>query len=201
MNPTSPDPLGAKTSIQVGTRMFDYLHPEEFKPDLRVLVKALSHIARFGGHTEKFYSVAQHCVLTSVLCPSRPWDALMHDLPEALYGDFTSPMKNLLRETAPKFMERLAAIDLMLEDSFLYCASQDAVHRADLVALAMEHRDLQPNSWACEPYWKNLPADIPAYVVKPASPEEAEKIWWARFKYLQAMGKAPKGGLIPEGVI
>ena len=55
------------------------------------IAHALSNLCRFGGHTERFYSVSQHCILTMKLAesdghsPDLQLFALMHDASEA-YG-------------------------------------------------------------------------------------------------------------------
>tara|TARA_R100000541_G_scaffold8848_1_gene16456 strand:+ start:347 stop:847 length:501 start_codon:yes stop_codon:yes gene_type:complete len=66
-------------------------------PSIEVIAFALSHLNRFTGHVGQ-YSVAQHCVHASHLVG--PEDlrlaALLHDAPEAIYGDLSSPLKGYL---------------------------------------------------------------------------------------------------------
>jgi hypothetical protein len=175
-----------KHSIQLGTQLFDYTDPFSHTPKLRDAVHAISNICRFGGHT-RFYSVAQHCVLVSVLAKYRPWDGLAHDLAEAYYGDFPTPLKALIRDTCPLLAARLRTIDTLVEEAFLFDPHQDEVKKADTLALAMERRDLLPRCDAADGpdgAWAFLPKDLPEYIIRPLSPEEAEKAWWARYESL-----------------
>ncbi len=180
----SPSPY----SIQIGSQPFDYLAPWDHKFDLREAVKALSHIPRFGGHAGG-YSVAQHCVLVSVICPSRPWDGLAHDLAEAYYGDFPTPLKRLMKESSPILKARLNAIDLAVEEAFLFMPDQEAVKKADLTALSTERRDLMPAG--CNDIWAPLPPPVD-FTLVPLTPAKAEIAWWMQYEKLSAAGKAPK---------
>ena len=65
----------------------------------------LSNVHRWGGATE--FTVAQHCVIVSHLCPPEyaAW-GLLHDLPEAVLGDVVHHLKALLGE-AYRSIERL----------------------------------------------------------------------------------------------
>lgn len=69
--------------------------------DMAVVGHALAHICRYGGHTSRFYSVAEHCVLLAEYFELRAkpglakW-ALVHDAPEAFVGDVIRPLKRRL---------------------------------------------------------------------------------------------------------
>lgn len=73
-----------------------------YRPDqeairLEDIAHALSNICRFGGHTKRFYSVAQHSCLVSYLAPAQlRFAALMHDAAEAYLGDVIKPLKHIL---------------------------------------------------------------------------------------------------------
>lgn len=71
--------------------------PYDVDPSMILLddiVHALSKICRYNGHTDQFYSVAQHSVYTSYLVPPQhAMSALMHDATEAYIGDMPKPIK------------------------------------------------------------------------------------------------------------
>jgi len=57
---------------------------------------ALAHLTRFGGHTQRFYSVAQHALQVSCMVPAADALAgLLHDASEAYFVDVPRPLKHL----------------------------------------------------------------------------------------------------------
>jgi len=63
------------------------------------IAHALSHLCRFMGHTNMFWSVAQHSLLVSEKMPGGPEDklvGLLHDAAEAYTNDLASPLKAFL---------------------------------------------------------------------------------------------------------
>lgn len=76
---------------------FDYLSPETHEYSIDVIAHALSNLCRYGGHSRRFYSVAEHSVVVSHLVPSRyALVGLLHDASEAYCGDVASPLKRLI---------------------------------------------------------------------------------------------------------
>ena len=70
------------------------------------IAHALSHLCRYGGHCDHFYSVAQHSIAVSYLVePQNALCGLMHDATEAYLVDMPRPIKykiNQYREIEDK---------------------------------------------------------------------------------------------------
>lgn len=67
------------------------------------IAHSLSHLCRFTGHTNMFWSVAQHSLLVSEKMPGGPEAklvGLLHDAAEAYTNDLSSPLKKLIRDEA-----------------------------------------------------------------------------------------------------
>ena len=163
-------------------RRFDLVSFDEDQIQVEDIASALSKLCRFGGHTRKFYSVAQHSCLVYDNLSGKPIEVrkqgLLHDSPEAYLGDVVSPLKSLLPE--------YTAIEKRLEKAIfskfgLPCELHPDVKAADLTALSTEARDLIPNL----DLWDNVLA-IPPWPDKivPWSPETAEQQFLRRFASL-----------------
>lgn len=129
------------TWIQTNSgRIFDLLEPHPDAIDIEDIAQALSNLARFTGHTDFFYSVAQHSVLVStIVSPAHALIGLMHDATEAYVGDVARPLKALLPDY--KLIEH--RVWLAIAEKFDLPAEIPAeVKHADNVALMTERRDL-----------------------------------------------------------
>lgn len=76
------------------------------------IAHGLSHICRWTGQIEEFYSVAQHSVLASQITDAKfALAALMHDASEAYLGDVSRPLKHAMpnyRVMEDKIMSAIA---------------------------------------------------------------------------------------------
>ena len=75
-------------------QQFYPLAPRAEDVDLLDIAHALGMLCRYNGHTQRFYSVAEHCVLMSqAVAPEHALWALLHDATEAYVGDMIRPLK------------------------------------------------------------------------------------------------------------
>jgi hypothetical protein len=82
-------------------RPFWPLDPRPEDVDPLDIAAALSMICRYGGHTHRFYSVAEHCwLLSHAVAPEHALWALLHDATEAYVGDMVRPLKRSMPEYA-----------------------------------------------------------------------------------------------------
>lgn len=95
--------------------MFDPLHPDPAKIDIRDIAHALSFLCRANGHFKSFYSVGQHCVNCAREAEARGYSrkvqlaCLLHDASEAYLSDVTRPVKQEL----PQYLQ----IEMPLQDT------------------------------------------------------------------------------------
>lgn len=74
----------------------------ELKIDIRDIARGLAHLSLLNGQTLKPYSVAQHSVLVSELCPREfSFAGLMHDAHKAYFGELSEPTRQLFDKYAP----------------------------------------------------------------------------------------------------
>ncbi len=85
----------------------DMIHVEE-------IAHALSLLCRYNGHTRRYYSVAEHCILMADWVAKQTWatpldvlTALHHDDAEYIIGDLARPVKAKM----PQFKELELILD------------------------------------------------------------------------------------------
>lgn len=163
MTAESP-PDASRTWIELRSgAAFDLLDPTADQVVLDDLIYAVCRIARFIGHTNANpWTVGAHSLLVADLL--RRWGAppeivregLLHDIAEGIYGDIPSPVAialdvlvddnglamNPLRELRRR-VDRVVRAQLSLPET-----ESPLVKRADLVALAIEVRDLRASACA-----------------------------------------------------
>lgn len=193
-------------SAPSGARVF-ITEPEETAASGAVRIEdiahALSQVCRFGGHTRRHYSVAQHCVLVSRLVD--PEDALwglLHDAPEAYMGDLVGPFKREMPERFWKAYEhRWDSVirhifkvpfgpDIRPWDTaYLRRAQERRIKAADILLLGREQIDLMPFGREDAEQlgyldgrrpWTALPR------IRPWSARKARRAFLLRFKELTA---------------
>ena len=150
-------------------RRVSLLNPSPSQIVIGDIAHGLAHQCRFNGHTNKFYSVAQHSVLVASILPRELRLAgLLHDASEAYLGDVVQPLKDLL----PEYQSIEANFCKVLGERFgVNLQHNDAIRHADLVVLATERRDLMPMDTAD---WSSIAGITPmSRTIKPMTPDVA----------------------------
>ena len=166
-----------------------HVHPLDPQPEeisIFDVAHSLSQICRFLGHTEGFYSVAQHSVLVSRHVPNEDalW-GLLHDASEAYLCDLPAPIKH----DPQMSIYRIAEDRLMLavcERYGLRPEMPESVKLADKVLLATEFRDVTTLD---DPEWvrMNIGAEpLATYHIASWAPAYAESMFLNRFEELTA---------------
>lgn len=163
------------TILTIEGEYFDFTSPETSKYSIYAIAHALAHICRFGGHTRKFYSVAQHCVMLSyIVPPEHALAGLLHEAGEPFAGDMPAPLKMLLPEykAIEKNIEACVLERFGLDRTLPAC-----IKHADYVMLATEQRDLMNNRSG--EVWSSTNGIQPlAQKIRPWP------IWWARLRFI-----------------
>jgi 5'-deoxynucleotidase YfbR-like HD superfamily hydrolase len=157
------------------------LDPKPEEVDINDIAHSLALQCRFNGHSNSFYSIAQHSVFVSRIVPSEQALAgLFHDAPEAYTGDIVSPLKKFL---PPEFREIEKAIEKAIFEHFkIENADHSEIKKADKIALFTEMRDLMnkpPAKWDDQDLFEPHPEKL-----IPLNPEKAEQEFLERYKEL-----------------
>lgn len=151
---------------------------------------ALSHLCRFGGHVKQFYSVAEHVVRVSNICPNYPMWGLHHDDSEAYMVDLPRPIKRHSQMgELYRGHERILLIEVCKAFNLPYDLNHVELHPhevelADGILLATEKRDLVGK---CYKQWEKLGEPLKE-VIKPMAPQEAKIAYLNRHYYLLSKG-------------
>jgi hypothetical protein len=159
---------------------FNLLHPTAEMICIEDIAYALAHICRFGGHTNHFYSVAQHSVLVSHIVPKHlALEGLLHDAAEAYVGDMVKPLKNLL----PAYSDIEINIERVIFEKFGFSIPLDPLVKvSDIILLNSERRDVMPST---QGMWDKLNGvdSLPDTIVAWSS-SSAKDAFLDRFKLL-----------------
>lgn len=139
--PVTEPNLGGWFQTYTGVQFFP-VSPEPGSIRIRDIAHALAQMPRFTGHTQRFYSVAQHSVLAASLVPEsdRLW-ALLHDASEAYLCDIAKPLKMMPEFAGYRVIE--AHLQTMIFSTFGLTGPEPAsVKLADRTMLATEASQL-----------------------------------------------------------
>lgn len=172
-------------------RKFWPLDPRPEEVFIDDIAHHLAAINRFNGATRVPYSVAQHSVLVSEICPGAYslW-GLLHDAAEAYMSDIIRPVKSWLCIQAPSGLESIAKVEDRIAKAiatrFGYPGGEPScgchVHNADTIALGAERRDLMTptdDEWSCLRGWESRIARVAK--IEPVSFDIAKSRFLRRF--------------------
>jgi hypothetical protein len=165
-------------------------YPLEPKPEeilIEDIAHALARLCRWGGHSDNFYSVAQHSCFVAELLKARGYavnvclEGLLHDATEAYMSDVIRPLK---REPGlmPGYVEAEAGLGKVIFERFgLVWPISSAVKEADDDLLHYEACNLfePPLVWARNEY-------LPLPVMLPWGPPLAEERFLVAFEALRS---------------
>ncbi len=139
--------------MQTYTKKFSFLDPQPEDVCFDDIIMSLSQNCRFNGHCNGFYSIAQHSLNVSRLVETNKYTALLHDAPEAYYGDLSTPFKVALEQKLGSGLrDILDKIDKVVSIALNYnYPIPIEVKYADAIMLATEKRDLMiPVDWGID---------------------------------------------------
>lgn len=144
-------------------RLIDPFNPTRANIHIDDIAHALSLICRFGGQTDRFYSVAEHCIFVATIAEERhgPRTALwglLHDAAEAYLGDIVSPLKRTdafagYRLAEYRFECEIWRRYLQIErDGFEGIGIRREIAQIDHETLRLEAEHLMPAAIAAHPH-------------------------------------------------
>lgn len=128
-------------------KQFYPFDPKPDQIDIEDIAHALANVCRFTGHTNQFYSVAEHSVHVSrLVSPEHALQALLHDGSEAFLSDIAAPIKPFLPDY--KALEKTVQRAVYYRFGLPY-EDHPEVKAADVAMLAAEAKYLMGNpNWA-----------------------------------------------------
>ncbi len=145
-----------------GRKFFPFA-PNTIDVDIIDIAHALSNICRFNGHSQHFYTVAQHsCIVARQCAPQNKLWGLLHDAAEAYIQDLVRPIKRAMGRGVYEQAE--AQLQLAIAEKFnLPTTLPEEVKYWDDVILRTEQRDIMisASGEAHEWHWERPVEPLP----------------------------------------
>lgn len=182
--------LPGKQDAWIQTYTGGVFHPFNPQPEevhILDIAHALANTCRYGGHTLRFYSVAEHCALLAAYFfanndTSAARLALLHDAAEAYVMDVPSPIKPYIGGYATLEANIEVAV---LERFGMFFTPPSVFERVTAADRAILHNEKTVLMAPCDKPW-NLPGqplDLPVEVAG-LLPDGAKGIFLSMFKSL-----------------
>lgn len=138
--------------------LFNLMEPNPDHINIDDIANGLSNNCRWNGQTQRFYSVAEHCIKCywhyvwmrggkenpANINKKAALAILLHDAEEAYWSDFITPVKNLL----PDLKAKMDELRIMIYKKFdVYPDENTAilVHHIDQYILVWEYQNVMLN--------------------------------------------------------
>jgi hypothetical protein len=148
------DGISSDSKVYNPTKNYE---PGESEVVIEDIAHALSNKCRFSGHSLRYFSVAEHSVIVSLLCPQdiALW-GLLHDASEAYLIDLPTPLKYLPEFAWYRKLEEKVTNVIMNRFS-LPQKEPKLVKTADKTCLVTEKRDNMRVTFEWENKYKEMP--------------------------------------------
>jgi len=165
-------------------RQFWPMEPDPGDVAIEDIAHALSMLCRYGGHSSRFFSVAEHSILVGEKVGIQ---GLIHDAAEAYLLDIPSPVKRLIpgysvaEDRVQRVIHRALGVPPPRKEE------EERLREADLRVMLNEKDVLHPvtrnwevtrNGHRLEPY----PSGVPIQCLPPAEAEAAFLAAWEKLR-------------------
>lgn len=178
--------------ITFSGKKFYHLAPTPDMVDIGDIAHSLSMLCRWTGHTRFHYSVAQHSVYASKICPPEiAFAILMHDASEAYLGDMNRPLKHFTA-AGPAYLKIEEKVEEVIFKKFgVPFPLPAAVKEFDTRMLYTEKAQLMTVTEATKYEAKKWGQDetVANIRIERWTPKQAEKSFLRRFHELYIKGK------------
>ncbi len=166
-------------------RNIDFTDINKCQFSIEDIAHALSLLCRYGGHSKKFYSVAEHRVLVSYGClPVNALWGCLHDAAEFVCQDIVSPLKYIPEMSGYRDIEKLFQSKIY-ENFGLFGPEPNDIHEADKIIASIEICKLHGKSRKTKVEFEKLPSGYIPKVLA-LSPRKAEQLFLDRFNELSS---------------
>jgi len=151
--------------VTVSNIVVNLYNPDPNTIFIEDIAHGLANNCRWNGHTQEFWSVAQHCCMMYDNAPkARKLTFLMHDAEEAYWGDMIKPLKNKIQVACPEIINLMHLMRHIIFKKFgIDEESEDS-----------KGHDFELLKWEFENIIKNSNADF-------WLPDRAKAEWLSRF--------------------
>lgn len=154
--------------ITVSGIIVNLMNPDPSTILVEDIAHGLANNSRWNGHTQKYWSVAQHCCMMYDMAEKdERLNHLFHDAEEAYWGDMISPLKNVIREKYPEIIERMTLLRRLIYTKF----------NIPLMTMTTMMNDYTCLEWE----WENIVKESKYPLLEHWLPERAKSEWLLRY--------------------